>query len=122
MWSVAQACRCAPSRLLVTTRSGFNTSAVSRQLITPVRYNKLGVNNYKGLRLKELIKSNGIVARLCSSSPKPEKTSKVVGYWLLGCSGMVFTAVVLGMVTGYIVLIYSVYYVVRVVVNTSKGK
>lgn len=30
-------------------------------------------------------------------TPKPEAaTKKVVGYWLLGCSGMVFVAVVLG--------------------------
>ncbi|GAB0094925.1 COX15 [Sergentomyia squamirostris] len=29
----------------------------------------------------------------------PEKTRKSVGYWLLGCSGMVFVAVVLGGVT-----------------------
>ncbi|CAG9136511.1 unnamed protein product [Plutella xylostella] len=52
-------------------------------------------------QLSELLKSNGIFVRLCSSAPKPTpaKTSKVVGYWLLGCSGMVFTAVVLGGVT-----------------------
>lgn len=33
--------------------------------------------------------------------PKPETgpTKKIVGYWLLGCSGMVFVAVVLGVYT-----------------------
>ncbi|XP_075975347.1 heme A synthase COX15 isoform X2 [Anticarsia gemmatalis] len=103
MWSIAQLCRCtqslrvAQSKLLVSgTRTGINTSLVSRQLITQTKHNK--VTSWKGLRISDIIKSNGMLARFCSSAPKP-KSTKVVGYWLLGCSGMVFTAVVLGGVT-----------------------
>ncbi|XP_026763523.1 cytochrome c oxidase assembly protein COX15 homolog [Galleria mellonella] len=100
---VSQLCRCtrplktAPSWLLVGNRSGTNSSLLTRQLITSTRCGNSRIG-YKGLRINEIIKSNGIVARFCSSAPKP-KTPKVVGYWLLGCSGMVFTAVVLGGVT-----------------------
>lgn len=60
--------------------------------------------------------------RLCSNTPKPKmQTPKAVGYWLLGCSGMVFAAVVLGMAAGYLVLLYSIYYIVRIVINTTNG-
>ncbi|XP_059057500.1 cytochrome c oxidase assembly protein COX15 homolog [Achroia grisella] len=100
---VSQLCRCtqplrtAHTRLLVPTRSGINGNLITRQLVTPARYGNSRIG-YKGLRISEIIKSSGIIARFCSSAPKP-KTPKVVGYWLLGCSGMVFTAVVLGGVT-----------------------
>lgn len=60
------------------------------------------------------------MARFCSSSPK-QKIPKAVGYWLLGCSGMVFTAVVLGMASGYLILLYCVYYVVNVIVTNTNG-
>ncbi|XP_060801316.1 cytochrome c oxidase assembly protein COX15 homolog [Amyelois transitella] len=103
MLIVSHLCRCSQplravqSKLLLSgTRNSFNGLS-SRQLVTPVR-NANGRLGNKGFRLSELVKSNGIVARLCSSAPKP-KPPKVVGYWLLGCSGMVFTAVVLGGVT-----------------------
>uniref|UniRef100_A0A182WSV7 Cytochrome c oxidase assembly protein COX15 n=1 Tax=Anopheles quadriannulatus TaxID=34691 RepID=A0A182WSV7_ANOQN len=40
------------------------------------------------------------VSRYCTKpSVPPERGSKAVGYWLLGCSGMVFVAVILGGVT-----------------------
>ncbi|XP_058059328.1 cytochrome c oxidase assembly protein COX15 homolog [Anopheles bellator] len=39
------------------------------------------------------------ISRYCTKSNPPEKGSKAVGYWLLGCTGMVFVAVVLGGVT-----------------------
>lgn len=53
---------------------------------------------------------NGILHRFCANGPKvePEKSKKIVGYWLLGCSGMVFTAVVLGGVFVYFVLLLSI--------------
>ncbi|CAB3255090.1 unnamed protein product [Arctia plantaginis] len=107
MWGVLHLCRCTQSlraaqgKLSLSQVSGmrnsFNsTSLVSRQLITQTKHSK--ANSWKGLRLSEKIKSNGLLVRFCSSAPKP-KRSKLVGYWLLGCSGMVFTAVVLGGVT-----------------------
>ncbi|XP_045449932.1 cytochrome c oxidase assembly protein COX15 homolog [Melitaea cinxia] len=101
MW-IAQGCRCvkslkvAPIKFLLSNTS-IHSRLASRQLLTSVRSgSKYGFE--KGYKLRDIIKSNGIVARFCSSSPKP-KQSKAVGYWLLGCSGMVFTAVVLGGVT-----------------------
>ncbi|KAJ2951305.1 hypothetical protein O0L34_g5707 [Tuta absoluta] len=106
MLSVASICGCtslrAPSQLLLSgARSGFSRSnVVARQLVTPARCSRVGLNSSRGSKLQNILKSNGIIARLTSSAPKPsEKTSKVVGYWLLGCSGMVFTAVILGGVT-----------------------
>ncbi|XP_045499450.1 cytochrome c oxidase assembly protein COX15 homolog [Colias croceus] len=98
MLSLAQVCRCshylrAPSRVLLSSTKSHGTLP-SRQLLTPAQWN----HTTKGLRISEIIKRNGIVARFCASSPKP-KSTKIVGYWLLGCSGMVFTAVVLGGVT-----------------------
>lgn len=101
MWSVSQLCRCsalrAPSLVVTGGRNGFTQIGV-RQL-APVRTtSNLGCSKNRVFRISELLKSNNIVARLCSSQPKP-KQSKAVGYWLLGCSGMVFTAVVLGGVT-----------------------
>ncbi|XP_047024902.1 cytochrome c oxidase assembly protein COX15 homolog [Helicoverpa zea] len=102
MLSVANLCRCtqslraAQSKLLVSGgRNTFRTTnVVSRQLITQNHK----ANSFKGLRLTDLLKPQNIAVRFCQSAPKP-KPPKVVGYWLLGCSGMVFTAVVLGGVT-----------------------
>lgn len=34
---------------------------------------------------------------------------------------MVFTAVVLGMVAGYIIMLYSIYYVINVILKTTNG-
>ncbi|XP_038214183.1 cytochrome c oxidase assembly protein COX15 homolog [Zerene cesonia] len=98
MLSLAQVCRCSnylrtPTRVLLSSTKGHGTLP-SRQLLTPAQWN----HTNKGLRISEIIKRNGIVARFCASSSKP-KSTKIVGYWLLGCSGMVFTAVVLGGVT-----------------------
>ncbi|CAH4036722.1 unnamed protein product [Pieris brassicae] len=96
MIKLAQSCRFTqylrvPSTLLSTTKKhGITTS---RQLITQTRYN---VN--KGFKISDIIKNNGVLARFSNTSPK-QNTPKAVGYWLLGCSGMVFTAVVLGGVT-----------------------
>ncbi|XP_047530844.1 cytochrome c oxidase assembly protein COX15 homolog [Vanessa atalanta] len=102
MW-ITQGCRCiqslkvAPSKLLGSNTS-IHSHLASRKLITSARTIKNNTGFNKGFTLRDLIKSNGIIARFCSTSPKP-KQSKAVGYWLLGCSGMVFTAVVLGGVT-----------------------
>ncbi|CAG9787549.1 unnamed protein product [Diatraea saccharalis] len=103
MWSGFQLCRCkqplkaAQNKLLACgTRYGLNSSnLLTRQLYTPLRN---GHSNKLQSRISELLKSNKIFVRLNSSTQKPA-SSKMVGYWLLGCSGMVFTAVVLGGVT-----------------------
>ncbi|XP_032516942.2 cytochrome c oxidase assembly protein COX15 homolog isoform X2 [Danaus plexippus] len=89
----SQLVKVAPTKLL-GSNSGVSR-LVSRQLITPIRNNNHKHTIYKGFQ--NIIKSNPIILRFCSSSQP--KRSKLVGYWLLGCSGMVFTAVVLGGVT-----------------------
>ncbi|CAH0719774.1 unnamed protein product, partial [Brenthis ino] len=103
MLIISHLCRCsqplrvAQSKLLVSNTS-VHSRLVSRKLITPLRYSNNNVASNNGFKLTDLLKSNGIITRFCSSTPKP-KQSKAVGYWLLGCSGMVFAAVVLGGVT-----------------------
>ncbi|KAL4709669.1 hypothetical protein ACJJTC_007400 [Scirpophaga incertulas] len=97
-------CRCAqslgaaPNKFLAYgTRKGLTSthSLITRALYTPVKSN----NNKLGTKISELIKSNKLVVRLSSTTPKDQQPTKAVGYWLLGCSGMVFAAVVLGGVT-----------------------
>lgn len=39
---------------------------------------------------------NNLIVRSYSDAAKQKDSEKLVGKWLLGCSGMVFTAVVLG--------------------------
>lgn len=58
--------------------------------------------------------------RLLSESPA--KGRKPVGYWLLTCGGMVFIAVVLGIVMSYYVILFSIYKVVEYVVEQTVGK
>ncbi|RVE49222.1 hypothetical protein evm_006114 [Chilo suppressalis] len=103
MWSAFHLCRCAQpvraiqSKLIASgSRNGLNSAKLlTRHLYTPL---KNGNCNRLQNRISELLKTNQIFIRLSTSAPKPE-TSKAVGYWLLGCSGMVFAAVVLGGVT-----------------------
>uniref|UniRef100_A0A8D8MKR0 Cytochrome c oxidase assembly protein COX15 homolog n=1 Tax=Culex pipiens TaxID=7175 RepID=A0A8D8MKR0_CULPI len=52
--------------------------------------------------LQNVQKTNALrtaLTRYCTKPDPVEKGRKAVGYWLLGCSGMVFVAVVLGGVT-----------------------
>ena len=58
--------------------------------------------------------------RLLSESPASGR--KAVGYWLLTCGGMVFIAVVLGIVISYCVILFSVYKIVEYVVEQTVGK
>ncbi|XP_068633960.1 heme A synthase COX15 [Battus philenor] len=99
MLGVALLCRCSlPVRAIQSKIHNLGPRLFARQFAVPARCGRVGLQNARSYKISEVIKSNGIVARFCASSPKP-KTSKAVGYWLLGCSGMVFTAVVLGGVT-----------------------
>lgn len=66
---------------------------------------------------------NSILHRFCSTGPKaePVKSKKIVGYWLLGCSGMVFTAVVLGGTFVYVALLLSICTILeKYLVHTTK--
>lgn len=57
------------------------------------------------------------VCRYCAEASKNPKTKKIVGYWLLGSSGMVFIAVVLGAVSAYYGLMYCVFIVIEEVIK-----
>lgn len=52
------------------------------------------------LQIKSLLPTNNsfrqAVTRFCTKAAEPAKGQKAVGWWLVGCSGMVFVAVVLG--------------------------
>jgi heme a synthase len=48
--------------------------------------------------IKSLQTKRGTTVAL-NAAPAPVRSQKVVGYWLLGCGGMVFGAVILGGVT-----------------------
>lgn len=53
---------------------------------------------------------NNVILRRFSDGAKPKDSSKdkLIGSWLLGCSGMVFAAVVLGGAAYYYIAYYSV--------------
>lgn len=53
------------------------------------------------------------------SSDVSNKSKKQVGYWLLTCSGMVFVAVVLGIITVYYAVLFSIYIVLDEVVKKT---
>lgn len=58
------------------------------------------------------------VVRNCTSSTAvSQKSHKTIGYWLLGCSGMVFGAVVLG--AGYSLMVMAVCEVLAYIVELS---
>lgn len=57
-------------------------------------------------------------AALRLSSDVSQKGKKAVGYWLLTCSGMVFVAVVLGIVA-YVVLLASICVVLKEVIKKT---
>lgn len=57
----------------------------------------------------------------CSDAAKNAgKPKKLVGYWLLGCSGMVFVAVVLGVTINYVVIYNSIVHVIEVALEQIK--
>ncbi|KAJ8943699.1 hypothetical protein NQ314_009672 [Rhamnusium bicolor] len=64
-----------------------------------------------------LRRSGTIAVRL--TSDVSNKGKKAVGYWLLTCSGMVFVAVVLGIVTVYYVVLISICIVLREVIKKT---
>lgn len=71
-------------------------------------------------QIQSLFRQTGTVAVTYASRASP-KTKKIVGAWMLTCSGMVFVAVALGIV-GYILFYCCIKYVVGVVVDQTYGK
>ncbi|XP_071449066.1 heme A synthase COX15 [Hetaerina americana] len=73
-------------------RNAWGKSVNDGQAFTQCRWTK-----FKNL-FTPVIRCNTTQAKEVAHA-LPLKTDKIVGYWLLGCSGMVFTAVILGGVT-----------------------
>uniref|UniRef100_A0A8D8C552 (northern house mosquito) hypothetical protein n=1 Tax=Culex pipiens TaxID=7175 RepID=A0A8D8C552_CULPI len=72
--------------------------------------------------LQNVQKTNALrtaLTRYCTKPEPVEKGRKAVGYWLLGCSGMVFVAVVLGGIAGYGFLLYCVCIVIAEALHRS---
>lgn len=68
-------------------------------------------------------KINRLFVRRFADNAKetPAKGEKLVGRWLMGCSGMVFAAVALGGLTSFAIVVYSVRYVMKTALeSTSK--
>lgn len=84
------------------------------------------MNSYFQLELKpsnNVIKN--LVTRYCTKPGAPNgatKPKKVVGYWLLGCSGMVFVAVILGVTIAYAVVLSCVCHVISLIIPMTKNK
>lgn len=70
------------------------------------------------LQLNVLRGATTTAVRLCSNVSN--KGNKAVGYWLLGCSGMVIGAVVLG-ITAYFIVFLSVCIILKEVVRKTIG-
>lgn len=59
-------------------------------------------------KLKHGLRGTSTVAAVRLASDVSPRAKKTVGYWLLGCSGMVFVAVVLGMTVCYYIVLLSI--------------
>lgn len=68
--------------------------------------------------MKNAFRGSGTVAIRLASEVSP-KAKKAVGYWLLGCSGMVFVAVVLGITIAYYILLVSICIVLDEVIKRT---
>lgn len=102
MWCSLRLCRASRfSRPLQGTllsnvpKISFSTQIALRQIIYPAKNVQL-FNNSRLTKLTNVLKSQSTF--YCSRAPKP-RSKKIVGYWLLGCSGMVLAAVALGGIT-----------------------
>lgn len=62
-----------------------------------------------------------IIRRLADNAKNPANGEKTVGKWLLGCSGMVFAAVVLGGSISFAVILYCIRYVIVKALESSSG-
>ncbi|XP_065078283.1 heme A synthase COX15 [Ochlerotatus camptorhynchus] len=90
-------------------RGTANSSGFVWKNLTPCRSLMTGSSVGRGSSILRNVKKVNIttpsrivqtsLARYCTKPEVTEKGRKAVGYWLLGCSGMVFVAVVLGGVT-----------------------
>lgn len=62
-----------------------------------------------------------IIRRLADNAKKPINGEKTVGRWLLGCSGMVFAAVVLGGSISFAVILYCIRSVIVKALESTSG-
>ena len=49
------------------------------------------------------------------------RNQKIVGSWLLTCSGMVFVAVILGTI-GFLVIYFNIHRIMKIIVDITFGK
>lgn len=63
-----------------------------------------------------------LIRAYCDAAGKPSKSKKVVGYWLLGCAGMVFVAVTLGLALYYTVIFYSISQIINTALERINGR
>lgn len=62
-----------------------------------------------------------IIRRFADEAKKPINGEKTVGKWLLGCSGMVFAAVVLGGSISFAVILYCIRCVLVKALEATSG-
>lgn len=82
----------------------------------PLHFNDNILSKYNFLQLSILRGTTTTAARL--NVGVSNKQGKTVGYWLLGCSGMVMVAVVLG-ITVYFIVFISICIVLKEVINKT---
>lgn len=63
--------------------------------------------------LRQPIITNAVRVYCNKTIKNNEKPKKLVGYWLLGCSGMVFVAVALGVILHYAIIYHSIVHVIE---------
>lgn len=89
------------SNLLVTnTRNFYNLPNKSGNLFSQLRL--FGNNLKKSKLLLKNARQSGQTIALRFSSTECKKSNKIVGSWLLICSGMVFVAVSLGTISYFL--------------------
>lgn len=59
-----------------------------------------------------------VITRFCTKAPEPVANAgrKAVGWWLVGCSGMVFVAVILGGTIIYGLLVMAILFVISEII------
>lgn len=66
--------------------------------------------------------TNGCIRQCSNSLSNQQNGQKLVGSWLLGCSGMVFGAVVLGGVSYYYFVYYTATEVLEKAIDATSRK
>lgn len=121
MLSVARLCSRSLTRQLITNVSlttSRNFCIVVKKPVSLIGILKCQMNNIG--QISKCLRKSGTIA-LNHSSAVNKKTNKIVGSWLLVCSGMVFVAVGLGI--GIYCFIYDqTLKIIKEIVDKTYGK